>query len=248
MKCTDFEDRLNDLLDERRSPCDDSALHAHAATCADCRELLAGHESLFRGLAVLNHRIVSPELGNRVLSEFNTPSLVPPLPPAPRRSWFTLIATAAAVLIAVGVGVLIVNRGGNRPIARNPAPRNDGKGLAIGTLNPAPKTIESPKKVAPGIVVKPQQIPLLPGHTPEETEALRQMASIATWSTTAQWPQVETLDVGQVEQYAPGIRPIRESFEVAIEGLMRTIPSSKKDSRNTPPQAIQPYGDMIDLA
>ena len=246
MKCTDFENRLNDLLDERRSPQDDAALTTHAATCGDCRELLAGHESLFAGLAVLNRRIVSPELGNRVLSEFNAPALVPPLPPAPRRSWSSLIATAAAVLLVFGLGILIANRGGNRPVANNPGPRNNGNGLAIGNPNralPAPKNeLKSPREA---IVVKPQQVP---SHTPEEAEALRQMASIATWSNTAQWPQVDSLNVGQVEQYAPGIRPIRESFEVAIDALLRTIPAGKKDTNSTPPQAIQPYGDMMDLA
>ncbi|WP_254507728.1 anti-sigma factor family protein [Anatilimnocola floriformis] len=257
MKCTDFEDRLNDILDERRSPHTDAALTSHAATCADCRELLADHESLFRGLAVLSHRTasslqetLSPELGTRVLSEYNTPVIVPPLPPAPRRSWFPLVATAAAVLIVVGIGVLIANRGGRQPIARDPAPRNKGNGNGLAIANPNRATIpaESPKKAPPAIVVHPERLPPRTPPTAEEAEALRQMASIATWSNTAQWPQVDTLNVGQVEQYAPGIRPIRESFEVALDALLRTIPSGKKDTRNTPPQAIQPYGEMLDLA
>jgi len=246
MKCTDFENRLNDLLDARLSLHDDSALTAHATICADCRDLLSNHESLFRGLAVLSRRTVSPELGKRVLNEINAPAIVPPLPPAPRRSWFSFIATAAAVLLAVGLSIWIINRGGDRPIARDPVPRNNPNGLAIANPNRVPRPAETSKKPAPEtIVVQPEQ---LPAHSPEEDEALRQIASIATWSHTAQWPQVESLDVGQVEQYAPGIRPIRESFEVALDALLRTIPSGRKDTRNAPPQAIQPYGDMLDLA
>jgi hypothetical protein len=70
------------------------------------------------------------------------------------------------------------------------------------------------------------------------------MAKIAShWPSSAQWPQVESIDV---EQYAPGIRPIRESFEVAIDALLKTIPQGKKETRPTPPQAQ--YGEMLDLA
>jgi hypothetical protein len=43
MNCVQFETRLNLVLDQRRSPAEDSALAAHAAICASCDELLADH-------------------------------------------------------------------------------------------------------------------------------------------------------------------------------------------------------------
>jgi hypothetical protein len=256
MKCTDFENRLNELLDDRLAPQDDASVVAHASGCADCREVLAAHEGLFRGLALLSRRTVSPELGKKVLREFNSPgAALPPLPPAPRRGWLPMLATAAAILLAVGLSIWIVNRNRNPRFAIQPAPRGGHGNLAIikpsnrtqpkETLAPAPLVAPQPPQVAN---VQPGPVP-----TPEENEAYRQtMASLASqwsangqWSANPQWPHVETLNV---EQYAPGIRPIRESFEVALDALLRTIPSGKKETRPTPPQALQPHGDMIDLA
>jgi hypothetical protein len=250
MKCTDFEDRLNELLDDRLSPQNDATLIAHANSCADCREVLVAHESLFRGLAVLNHRTVAPELGKQVLREFTAP--VAPLPPLPtiKRSWFTILATAAAILLAVGVSIWIVNRNRNSRIAVQPAPRGGHGNLAIikpgrstkpqETVAPAPLVTHQPNVVAE----RPRTAP-----TAEENEARQAMASLASqWSANAQYPQWSHVETLNVEQYAPGIRPIRESFEVALDALLRTIPSGKKETRPTPPQAIQPHGDMIDLA
>ncbi len=258
MKCTDFEERLNELLDDRLAPQDDATLVAHANSCGDCREVLAAHESLFRGLAVLNHHTVSPDLGKQVLRELNAPiAAIPPLPPAPRRNWFPVLATAAAILLAVGVSVWIVNRNRNSRIAIQPAPRGDRGNLAIikpGRIHkpqeasqPAPLVVPQEPKI---VGVQPAPPSLDPMPSAEESEAYKQaMVSLASqWSTNAQnpqWPHVETLNV---EQYAPGIRPIRESFEVALDALLRTIPSGKKETRPTPPQALQPNGDMIDLA
>jgi hypothetical protein len=253
MKCTDFENRLNELLDDRLAPQNDASLVAHANSCADCREVLAAHEGLFRGLAVLNRRTVSPELGKKVLREFNSPAAaLPPLPPAPRRGWLPMLATAAAILLAVGLSIWIVNRNRNPRFAIQPAPRGGHGNLAIIKPGRVTKPQETP---APLVAQQPKVIANQPGptHTPEENEAYRQtMASLASqwsangqWSANPQWPQVETLNV---EQYAPGIRPIRESFEVALDALLRTIPSGKKETRPTPPQALQPHGEMIDLA
>ena len=254
MNCIEFEDRLNDLLDDRLAPADDAALLAHAATCTECREMLAAQESLFHGLATLSRRTHAPEIGKQVLRELHTTAhLAPPLPPPPRRSWFSLLVTAAAVLVAVGLSIWIVNRGGDRPIARNQGPRGNNNGLAIvvkpgvkpsGKSRPAAE-VRSETAPSEGLVASPQKVG---SPTPAESEAYKQaMASLASasqWSSNPQWLHVETLDV---EQYAPGIRPIRESFEVALDALLKTIPSGKRDTRNAPPQAIQPHGEMFDV-
>ena len=68
------------------------------------------------------------------------------------------------------------------------------------------------------------------------------MASIAS-----HWPPVETLNVQQVEHYAPGIRPIRESFEVALDALLKTLPGKKDTTRPTQPQALQPL-ELLHIA
>jgi hypothetical protein len=257
MKCTDFENRLNELLDDRLSPQDDAALLAHAEHCLDCRETLAAQESLFRGMGTLTRRTVSPELAPRVLAEFNVAAPTIALPPPVRtpRKWLPMLAAAAAILLAVGVGIWIARRGNHQPDLAQPGGQGEGpKGLAIirpGKSRPqkvAPTPVTPPVRepesiaVAPSIQVTPNAVPAL-RETPDIDEAMASIAS--TWQSSAQWTTVETIDV---EQYAPGIRPIRESFEVAIDALLKTMPSGKKESRPGPPQALQPYGEMGDIA
>lgn len=265
MKCTDFEDRLNELLDDRRAPQDDPALQAHAESCGDCREVLAAQESLFRGMAALQRRVPAPELGKRVLRELNTPApVLAPLPSPPRRrNWLTLLATAAAVLLAVGFSIWLATRGNEgRAVVQPREGASRPEGLAIvhhnsdptvkptrpnGPLTPAPKIPAPPITVEPQSIVEQRSLSPQKPFTPEENEAYRQaMASLAShWSTGTQWPQIESIDM---EQYAPGIRPIRESFGVALDALLKTIPSGKKDNPPAPPQALQPYGGMTDIA
>ncbi len=123
MKCVEFESRLNDLLDERRSPGRDRGLSQHAELCAGCADLLAAHETLLEGVAALPavrlrpaeqqafvHRIAA-EVGNTPRDAFRS---VAPLglaepgakvlarnPIAKMAIVGVILATAAALLIAL---------------------------------------------------------------------------------------------------------------------------------------------------
>lgn len=264
MKCTDFENRLNELLDDRLSPQEDAALVSHAENCLDCREMLAAQESLFRGMAVLARRTPLPDLGTRVLGELNTPAAPISLPPVVRKPvrWMTLLASAAAVLVAVSVGMWIVGRNNRQPEVAQPQAKDKDRnsGLSIikpGGSRPSPDTRPQPERVKPQSLVvtppaplpSPDPLQVQPQSAPQ-ADIDGAMASLAShWQSTqslagrTHWTQVESINV---EQYAPGIRPIRESFEVAIDALLKTIPQGKKDSRPAPPQAQ--YGEMLDLA
>ncbi|QDU27851.1 hypothetical protein ETAA8_29420 [Anatilimnocola aggregata] len=251
MKCTDFEDRLNQLLDDRLPVQDDQELAAHADQCADCREVLTAQEHLFRGLRTLQRQTMAPDLGRLVLAEVVTqPISFPPIPP-PRfqRPWAAILTSAAALLVAVSLGTWIANRsnpaipatGTNETSSRPLRP----DGLAI--IKAGPKRLQATPH---GLALNPapsgdSSVPL------DQRAAYRQaMESLSThwphssaWTQPSTWP-VENLDV---EHYAPSIRPIRESFEVAIDVLMRTLPG-KRDVRSSPPQALQPYGGWRDVA
>lgn len=243
MKCTDFENRLNELLDDRLSPQEDAALLSHAENCLDCREMLAAQESLFRGMALLQRRTPSPDLATRVLGELNTPAAPITLPPPVRTPfrWVRVLASAAAVLVAVSLGIWIVSRNNQQPIVAQPGPKNHS-GLAF--VKPGGSRPSKPVPQPESIAVQPQLVPA-PNPSAPQPDIDEALASLAShWPANAQWPQVETIDV---EQYAPGIRPIRESFEVAIDALLKTIPQGKKDARPAPPQALQ-YGGPLDLA
>lgn len=269
MKCIDFENRLNELLDDRLSPQEDAALIGHAENCVDCREMLAAQENLFLGMAALQRRTPWLDIGPRVLSELNTPVASINLPPPVRRPlrWLPLLASAAVVLIAVGVGFWIVGRNNRGSEVAQPGAKSQDKerhqGLSViqpggrrgQNIVPAPQVVPAPKSVpqsqaivvAPAPTVEPRFVPPLAPPQPfsQHPDIDGAIATIASqWQSSSQW-QVETINV---EQYAPGIRPIRESFEVAIDALLKTIPQGKKEARPMPPQALQPYGDAVDLA
>jgi len=46
MHCQQFEQRINDLLDDRESPSSDPAVRAHARHCSHCSELLRAYRNM----------------------------------------------------------------------------------------------------------------------------------------------------------------------------------------------------------
>lgn len=97
MKCTDFELRLQSLLDERGALECDAELHTHALTCAECQSLVETYELLFDGLKAraAEQRVVVAASG------LNSKSTNGPSPS--KRAW--QMAAAAAVLLAAGLAV-----------------------------------------------------------------------------------------------------------------------------------------------
>ncbi|WP_425618874.1 anti-sigma factor [Anatilimnocola sp. NA78] len=240
MKCTDFEDRLNDLLDDRLPVQDDPSLAAHADECADCREVLAAQDNLFRGLRVLQRQTNVPELGLPVMAEFSAPAIPTIPPPRFQRPWAALLTSAAALIVAVSVGVWIASRSQPKDTIAQPNKSGGGQvhpdGLAI-IVKPGPR--QATKGPTPSQAPITQLPEFFPNPYQQRESYWQAMESLAS-----QLPPVENLDV---EHYAPSFRPIRESFEVAIDVLMRTLPGHRAP-RPTPPQAVQPYGHSLDLA
>jgi hypothetical protein len=256
MKCIDFEDRLNEVLDLRLSPADDAVLQAHADVCADCRELLSAQANLFVGLAQLRRANRAPDFSRRVIADLrpevvNVDLSVISDTSHSRRGWFTLLTSAAAIVLAVSVGVWVAGRnsGSRETVTRTPSRPKAGTGLAVAKPGtPLVKPAEVPQvspPPAPLIVV----VPALPPRSPALPGMDQAMASLAShWPQAGQWPPVETLNVEQVEHYAPGIRPIRESFGVALDALLKTLPGKKEPVQPTQPQALQPHGDGLNIA
>ena len=98
MKCTDFENRLNELLDDRLAPQDDASVVAHANSCADCREAL-------EVLALAAQP--EPTAGERAKAVG--------LPAAVQAEWLRLqrrhgaVRTFAGLAIAASVGALVAS-------------------------------------------------------------------------------------------------------------------------------------------
>lgn len=117
MRCEEFEIRLNEVLDERRTFSSAPELVEHARQCGACGELVRGYQTMLAGLSC--ERPAAPAwLTERVVQEalLKSPAQRPPAEPAQRPpvepaqrppvesgQRLPLLALAASVLIAAGV-------------------------------------------------------------------------------------------------------------------------------------------------
>jgi hypothetical protein len=211
MNCSEFEIRLNDVLDQRELPQYDELLVGHAQTCRDCQQRLAAQEALFAGLELFDPPALSPRFAQRVLHDARAPQIAVASHHAERSSWnwpaiATLLAWAAAVLLALTVGFRMSEWG-------NPSPDATLASALPGTS---------------------QQL------SPERFLEYRELFHL--WAL--QLPDaVEQLE--SVEQYAPGIRPVRASFVVAIDTLYRTIPGSREPHSGVPQATLMVVLDVF---
>lgn len=203
MQCHEFEQRLNDLLDERQSPERDQILAAHAAQCTDCRQLLVGQQVLLEGLRTgpgvgLRDRFAAAVIASHSGHAAATQLAASRGLGADNSSLGWLVglglATAAAALVAVSIFLASEPEG---PQLAGVAGANQMGGLA------GEDTGKSRAR-AKG----------LSQYTPDGGYGV----AIAEFVPEA----VEQFE--NVERYAPGIRPLRVSFAMLWDALRRTIP------------------------
>jgi hypothetical protein len=97
VRCEQFQQRLNQLLDERKAWESDAQLAAHSDQCADCRALAGGLESLLAGLDARTMPELSADFTEKTLRRIERDR-------APRLAWRRAaapLALAAAVLVTV---------------------------------------------------------------------------------------------------------------------------------------------------
>ena len=244
MRCREFEDRMNDVLDQRLPPERDALLLRHAGECRSCHQLLAGQATLLAGVELLETPPLSTNFVTAVLVQSRETPVAREMNPqrSGKKKWLRILAglvsLAAVVLVAVWIG-MSRQEDPARPTAVKPA------------SPPAPKTIElakdstPPTPSAPSIakaVAPPRVAP--PVAAKEEYQEYRDAIN----SFTAQLPSaVEKID--EVQQSTPAIRPLRASFSMAIGTLQRTIPSrtTKRDTRPTKPDSGFLYSHQRDV-
>ena len=230
MRCREFEDRMNEVLDQRLAPEQDDLLLRHVGDCLSCRRMLAGQSALFAGLELLETPQPSSQFAAAVLVQAGE------IPVAAaedvqrhgKTKWLGiisgLVSLAAVVVVAVFIG-LSGRQNPLRPAATKPAPPESAPksvDIAKGSL---PKPAIPPNAIAKAVVPPSTEFP-----APEREEY--QGYKDAINSLTAQLPSaVEKID--EVQQATPAIRPLRASFSMAIGTLQRTIPNRAK--RDTPP-------------
>jgi hypothetical protein len=213
MQCHEFEQRLNDVLDERGDPSLEPQLLAHAQNCEPCRQLFAGQRVLLSGLRHCTAPSLPADFSRRVVMVAAIPA---PLA-RPRSSSKillaagVLLASAAAALLAVSLVWYARSREpamAEAPTAArgagaesNAPPRAPWRGFAGGTL------------------------------AMSESDVIFQIRD--GFDELA-----DTVErYGEVERLAPGIRPLRLSFALLWDTLFRALPSVHDDSRPSPPKA-----------
>jgi hypothetical protein len=210
MKCHEFEDRLQNLLDDRQAPEADALLVEHAAGCDPCGQMLAGQRLLLAGLRRGVTQRPGSQLAQNALAGYQTEpmeAVVLDGSSAGRRAWQVLAwmaATAAALVIAVSI--YVSSQPARRQIAAVPAPPETVRPTVPREGNPRPQVV--------------QRAPTLGAFQflPRRGYGV----AIADMATSSLPEAVERIE--DVERFAPGIRPIRVSFAMLWEALWRTIP------------------------
>lgn len=108
LSCEDFEDRVNELLDQRVSPRKDSLIQRHADNCPPCREIMQAYLTVDDSMKLLKADIES------MLRESQGRD-------CPRRSQIsrvTAIVASAALIVLLGLGWGQLTRSANPSIAQ----------------------------------------------------------------------------------------------------------------------------------
>lgn len=255
MRCHEFDARLHHLLDARRDPEADPTLVEHARLCEGCHRTLVAQRRLFDVLRCAP--FPQPTFGWKehlvaaLAAEARRNSLAAPTPAkgSARRLTSKLaisVAILAASVLAVGLATWLA-RFAQQPDARvlekQPASASRFQGAAAGRLSrrhlPAVALARRPRDQGHSPAVAPGNLPLeatsLPWHPAELLlEAPRLPARWQQYRPSVDelvvaLPQVaQRLD--EVDQWAPGLRPLRLSLVRVWEALWPTTTWRHQDT------------------
>jgi hypothetical protein len=230
MHCREFEDRLQAILDDRRTPQRDPRLREHAARCEGCRQLLTDQAALAAAFSLRQAPQPRGDFARRVVL---AATAAPVRRNSARNTWLaigTALASAAAVLVAVSLAwysrqtseTVVAQTSLRRPIAAGPR----GRGFAL-TQPALTQQRLSPAQVRG--VTGADLILEAPG-LPSRLNYRGAIDELVTALPEAGYR------LEQMENVAPGLRPLRLSLSAIWETLCRTIPGSQHDSPATKPR------------
>ena len=122
MRCDEFENRLQEVLDRRGSPELEPELAEHLAGCAECRLTASALASAVARTAALPVPPCPDDMADRVLD-----ALEPAVVPLRRMRWALVpLATAAGILVALPIGSWLARHREAVPTAQITAPPASG--------------------------------------------------------------------------------------------------------------------------
>lgn len=230
MHCHEFEQRLDAMLDDREDPGADAALAMHARQCERCEQVLAGQEMLVGAMRELPLGELPAGFAGGVVAR-HVAEGAPRATGQARRWWVAaavLLTSAAAALFAVSIAWQARRNDGeqaarlNETPAKGPRGRLLGGNLAVaqpGGLRRAATGSEHVGRGSSGWLIEATR---LTDHVRESMDGLP--------STLP-----ETMErINQVEQVAPGIRPLRISFALIWDTIWRAFPAGQGSGAKEP--------------
>jgi hypothetical protein len=227
MQCHEFEQQLNQLLDD----CPDgsvcagalpSALAEHSGECDDCRTVLGGYRMLFAGLARPAEAVSSNQFVERVLSEATA---------RPRRQKLlrTIVPIAIAASVVLVLSTVLLTRKDSQNIATvSPPPLAPQVAEARYTtpdLTPMPASLPAENLGAAGeesiVSYRGIEFEQPSMGTVLNLAGLRPVTFSAQMLET-QWSQQPPWMV----EVADGLKPVTESMTGTLNALLRVLPGN----------------------
>ena len=206
MRCVQFEERLQRLLDWAELPSEDSQLNRHARCCPDCRETLAACSRMIDGLNLLELRVPDEHFAWQVVDR----SLVAGRPSTATRRRFTRVLAAVAAGLMLAAFLPFSWRGDRTQSAAVPAPVVDE------ATRPAEPGASGPRT---GSTSRPADV-----WTVARLDQQPPLVFLRNW--TASW---SNLRWDPVDGLAGGLTPITTPLGVAVQEIRRTIPLGRVD-------------------
>jgi len=233
VRCEDFENRLNDAIDERRPPEEDAELLAHAAACSGCERLLRDYESVLKCLVPLRATEPSAGFTLRVISAYEPVMAAAPRTAPARGRAAAFLALAAALLLSA-LPAWYWWRGA--PSATQPASDSATVGDAVAAADnfmaesaPPEQLAESDRAPRPALVdqVSEAYEPYLVATTETLATALGANPPEGE-ETIAATEASTTAPIVWDGEFAAEIRPVAVSATRSVAALLRVLPGTTR--------------------
>jgi hypothetical protein len=236
MNCGEFEARIHQVLDRRRSLTDDDALADHAMDCSECAAKLDGYVELFEQVGRWQPLPLDADFSRRTVQRaFLAPVAVQPNPRAARQRFsYQVLALLACLLL-----IAALPRLWSQPVPD----RSSTEAAAITSTLPATAlapSVAASESVLP--VVDSRELEQVPGTAwgAEDRGNDNWRSWWVEWSGRLAAEPFEPLDT-----FTQGIKPIAASLTTALDSLRTTFPLGDLP---TAPNATQDAASLADRA
>jgi hypothetical protein len=215
MNCGEFEARIHQVLDRRRSLTDDDALADHALDCSQCAAKLDGYVELFEQVGCWQPLPLDADFSRRTVQRaFPAPVAVQPNPRAARQRFSYQVLTLLACLLLIAV----LPRLWSPPVPTNSSTVD----TAITSTLPAtalPPSVAASESVLP--VVELRTLQQVPG-TALGAEGRTNDGWLNLWVEWSGRLAAEPFE--PLDTFTQGIKPIAASLTTALDSLRTTFP------------------------